>query len=64
MWCMKCNKDLSECTCPDLEERLDRAVVGGGFVYKYCKKCGKHYARCKCEKPEWEIRDQPKGTGN
>lgn len=64
MWCMKCNKHLSECTCLDLEERLDRAVVAGAFVYKYCKKCGKHYARCKCEKPEWEIRDQPKGTDN
>ncbi|MBA7513304.1 hypothetical protein ES705_05319 [subsurface metagenome] len=64
MWCMKCNKDLSECTCPDLEERLDRAVVGGRFVYKYCKICGKHYERCKCKKPIWEIKDQPKGTKN
>lgn len=64
MFCMKCQKDLSQCTCPDLEERLDKAVVAGAFVYKYCKKCGKHYARCKCEKPEWLIRDQPKGSGN
>lgn len=64
MWCMKCNKHLSQCTCPDLEERLNKAVLGGGFVYKYCKNCGKHYERCKCEKPEWQIRDQPKRTGN
>jgi len=61
---MKCNKHLSQCICPDLEERLDGAVLGGHFVYTSCKKCGKHYERCKCEKPEWEIKDQPKGTGN
>lgn len=24
MWCGKCNRDLSECICPDLEERLER----------------------------------------
>ena len=24
MWCVKCNHDLSECVCPDLEERLAR----------------------------------------
>jgi hypothetical protein len=23
MWCMKCNKHLSQCECPDLEERLN-----------------------------------------
>jgi hypothetical protein len=24
MWCVKCNKDLSQCDCPDLKERLSR----------------------------------------
>jgi hypothetical protein len=23
MWCIKCEKQLSECTCPDLKERLE-----------------------------------------
>ena len=23
MWCCKCQKPLSECTCPDLKERLE-----------------------------------------
>ena len=64
MWCMRCNNHLSQCTCSNLEERLDRAVVGCSFVYKYCKICKKHYERCKCKKPIWEIRDQPKDTGN
>ena len=64
MWCMKCNKHLSECTCPDLEERLNSVVSEGVFAYKSCKKCGKHNERCKCKNPEWETKDQPKGTGN
>lgn len=53
MVCMKCQKHLSECKCPDLEERLDSAVAAGVFVYKFCKKCNKHYERCKCKKPDW-----------
>jgi hypothetical protein len=23
MWCMVCKKELFECTCPDIEERLE-----------------------------------------
>jgi len=64
MWCMKCNKHLSECDCPDLEERLNSIASKGVFAYKCCKKCGKHYERCRCDNPEWEIKHQPKGTGN
>jgi hypothetical protein len=22
MWCCKCNKDIVDCVCPDIEERL------------------------------------------
>ena len=57
MWCMKCNKHLSECTCPDLEERLKNAASSGALVYKYCKKCGHHYEKCGCDEPEWALRD-------
>lgn len=56
MVCMKCEKHLSECTCPDLEERLDGAVAGGHFVYKYCIICNKHYERCKCKEPDFRIK--------
>jgi uncharacterized protein YpbB len=24
MWCVKCNFHLSRCTCPDLQERLEK----------------------------------------
>ena len=53
MVCGKCNSDLSECKCEDLEERLDSAVALGFFAYIYCKKCNKHYERCECKDPEW-----------
>jgi len=54
MWCMKCNKDLSKCTCSDLQERLF-SVAGPYFAYKMCAKCKKHHAQCKCENPDWKI---------
>jgi hypothetical protein len=53
MWCCKCNRDLSECVCPDINERLAGAVDGGQFIYRKCLKCGEHYTRCKCAEPEW-----------
>lgn len=52
MFCSKCQNDLSECVCDDIDEKL--ASIGNDyFIYKKCNKCGKHYTRCKCEKPEW-----------
>lgn len=59
MWCMKCNKDLADCTCDDLQERLKSiGGKGGHFVYRVCKKCKLHYAKCKCEDPEWTTSDK------
>lgn len=63
MWCCKCNRDLSECVCPDIKERLAGAVGGGRFAYKKCLRCGEHYSRCKCEQPEWKIEGAPKQPG-
>lgn len=56
MWCVKCESELYDCSCPDLEKRLDGAVGSGHFAYKACKKCKKHYARCKCVEPDFAIR--------
>jgi hypothetical protein len=56
MFCSKCCNDLSDCTCPDLKERL--ASLGNVLIYKACKKCKSHYAKCKCEKPEWTTSDK------
>lgn len=64
MLCCICQKHLSECTCTNLEDRLDSAVAAGFFVYKYCKKCGKHYERCKCKDPEWGLKNKEPGKGD
>ena len=52
MWCCKCDNDLGDCTCEDMEERL--AGISH-LAWKRCKTCQKHHARCKCETPVWEI---------
>jgi len=57
MFCMRCQNDLSQCTCPDMNERLEAAAATGYFAYKKCTKCGKHYDLCKCENPQWAIQD-------
>lgn len=33
MWCMKCNKHLSRCECPDLKERLE-SLRGCEFIHQ------------------------------
>jgi len=58
MYCMKCQNDLSDCTCPDLQERLSGAAEKGHFVYRMCGKCGLHHAKCKCKSPEWTTSDE------
>ena len=52
MWCMKCNNELSKCTCDDLNERLASLDNDPHFIYKKCRKCGLHYDRCKCNNPD------------
>jgi len=53
VFCMKCKNDLSQCTCPDLDERLASLNNSPHFIYRKCRKCGKHYDRCKCPIPDW-----------
>jgi hypothetical protein len=54
---MKCNRDLSECTCKDLNEKLASLDNSKFFIYRKCKICGLHYARCECENPVWITSD-------
>jgi len=49
MFCKKCEKEIKDCECLDIEERLQNS----GMLYRICKICGKHYYRCKCEYPIW-----------
>lgn len=52
MWCMKCNKDIADCICPDIEERLAACNAHPNIDLPICPKCGEHLARCACKKAE------------
>lgn len=58
MFCNNCENHLSNCTCEDLEKRLDEAVASGHFDYNKCVKCEKHYARCRCKEPQLMLASQ------
>lgn len=55
MYCAKCQKDLSKCTCPDIKERLASLKNSPYLAMKWCVKCDNHYSQCKCESPEFTI---------
>jgi len=52
MDCGKCNNHVHDCTCDDLEFRLDSVKE---FAYKRCSICLKHYERCRCKVPIWIV---------
>jgi len=56
MWCMKCNKDLAECVCPDIAERLRAISDSVRIASRWCLACDKHHSQCKCEHPVWGVR--------
>jgi len=53
MWCTKCDNELCDCVCDDIDERLATLGVTSNVIYRKCLVCGKHYGRCKCAKPVW-----------
>ena len=57
---MKCQNDLSECICPDIEERMASLKGSSYVVMRWCSVCDKHYALCKCENPVWTTNDKMK----
>ena len=52
MYCVKCQKHVVECKCPDIEERLLRIASHPNIVTEVCVKCGEHRDRCKCPQPK------------
>jgi len=55
MWCVICNRDIFECTCNDIKERIAETNKSPHVIIRICLKCGEHYSRCKCAEPEWNI---------
>ena len=49
MWCCKCNNDLRACTCPDIDERLEKLSQSPHLALPICPKCGRHAVRCRCK---------------
>ena len=59
MWCVNCDHEFVNCTCPDKEERARKLVKSGFLITKVCLVCLKHYATCKCEDPVWTTTENP-----
>ena len=60
MWCMQCNKDLANCSCPDLNDRLRSLTNGKHNAARWCTVCDHHYASCTCQNPVWGLRTSGK----
>lgn len=58
MFCTICKKDVGDCICEDIEERLSSLGKSPFVAYRMCKKCGQHYSRCRCEEPEWTLNNE------
>jgi hypothetical protein len=57
MFCCKCQSDLDECSCDDLQERMAKVSGPGGMVAaRWCATCDNHYAVCQCAVPSWKLR--------
>ena len=63
MWCGKCNHELFECTCPDIEERLNSLRTSKHVASHFCRKCDKHHSQCRCETPEFYFPAEGFGNG-
>ena len=63
MWCMKCNHDVSECSCPDIAERLLGVSDGPHNIARWCLACDRHYSQCKCANPIWGTRSGGREEG-
>jgi hypothetical protein len=57
MYCVKCSKELANCTCSDIDERMKDLAGSSHFCYQMCLVCGKHFQRCKCVSPRWTTSD-------
>jgi hypothetical protein len=48
MFCVICQREIYDCICPDINERL--AAIGNhpAFAMRWCDACNKHIDRCDC----------------
>ena len=48
MFCTRCQHDLAECTCSDIEQRLETLSKNKGWALERCDICGEFGPRCMC----------------
>jgi hypothetical protein len=56
--CTVCDRAVSDCRCPDIDDRLRRIAHGREMtdvMFKWCRRCDKHSARCLCATPQFFI---------
>jgi len=48
MFCIRCQRDVYDCICPDINERLAAIASHQNFAVKWCVDCNKHVDQCDC----------------
>jgi hypothetical protein len=48
MYCTRCKHDVAECTCSDIEERLEALSKNKSWALERCAICGEFNPRCLC----------------
>lgn len=58
MICNECHKQLDECPCPDIDNRMKELAMNehNSLLWAIC--CDKHYQRCKCELKHFQLSNE------
>ena len=48
MFCIRCQNEVYDCTCPDILERLKAISEHPAFAIKWCLDCDKAVDLCDC----------------
>lgn len=58
MTCNICDKYLSACSCPDIDERMAAMAKSPSNSMSWCITCDKHWQRCQCERPHLRLTNE------
>lgn len=63
MWCALCHREVRDCVCPDIDERLARLGKSPHLALTYCQSCGRQIERCTCpiKVPARHMAGRPRG---
>lgn len=48
MFCIRCQNEVYDCICPDIQERLRAISNHPNFAIEWCLDCDKATSRCDC----------------